>query len=202
MNQRDLIRGLIQTVVWLVVLAALPVGALYFTARPVVVAGCPQCFGFSKAGDGVYIQSGASAAVQAHVEQVLAAGRKRVVDFYGSLQHTPRFLVCPDDACYTRIGGMPGTSMGAVDYFAVVVSPQGLDPTPLAAAFSHAELEARVGWWHMKSGAVPAWFDAGVAALASDNPAYVLPLRRGQKDRCQTGPGGDLPDESDLWQAR
>ena len=202
MNRRDVVVGLAQTAVWILVLAALPVGVLYLTARPVVVSGCPQCFGFSKASDGLYIQSGVSTLEQAHVEQVVAAARERAAGFYGSLVHSPRFLVCADEACYTRIGGMPGTSMGSVDYFAVVVSPKGLDPTALAAASSHAELEARAGWWHMKSGAVPAWFDAGVAALVSGDPAYVLPVRPGQKDRCLTGPGGDLPEQSDLWQQR
>lgn len=202
MNGREVTRSLIQALVWLVVLAALPVGMLYLTARPVVVAGCPQCFGFSKAADGIYVQSGASAAALARAQQALSVARKRDVDFYGSLEHSPRFLVCADDACYTRIGGLPGTALGSVDYFAVVVSPKGLDPAALAAAYSHAELEARVGWWHMKSGAVPAWFDAGVAALVSDDPAYVLPVRPHQKDRCLTGPGGDLPEQSDLWQQR
>jgi hypothetical protein len=202
MNTREVITGLIQSLVWIVVLAALPIGVLYLTARPVVAAGCPQCFGFSKVSDGVYLQSGAGAAEQARTGQLLAAARKRAGDFYGSLQHSPRFLIRADEACYTRIGGMPGTSTVSVDYFAVVVSTKGLDPVPLAAAISHAELESRVGWWHMKSGAVPAWFDASVAALASDDPAYVLPARAGRKDRCLTGPGGDLPDQSDLWQDR
>ncbi len=195
-------KALLWVAIWIGVLAALPVGVLYLTARPVVVAACPQCFGFSKAADGVYIQSGLSTEQQAHAGQVLAAARKRVEDFFGSLEHSPRVVICADDACYTRIGGRPGTGMGSVDYFAVVVSPKGLDPVLLAAAISHAELEGRVGWWHMKSGAMPAWFDAGVAALASDDPAYVLPVRPGHKDRCLTGPGGDMPEQSDLWQQR
>jgi hypothetical protein len=195
-------KGLLLAFIWIGVLAALPVGMLYLTARPVVVAACPQCFGFSKASDGVYIQSGLSTEQQAHAGQVLAAARKRAGDFFGSLEHSPRVVICGDDACYTRIGGMSGTGMGSVAYFAVVVSPKGLDPALLAAAIARAELEGRVGWWHMNSGAVPAWFDAGVAALASDDPAYVRPARPGQKDRCLTGPGGDLPDQSDLWQQR
>lgn len=202
MNRREVLKGLIQAAVWVLVLAALPVGVLYLTARPVVVAGCPQCFGFSKASDGVYIQSGVSAAEQARTEQVLAAARQRTADFYGSLEHSPRFLICADEACYARIGGLPGTGTVSVEDFAVVASPKGLDPVLLAAALSHAELEGRVGLWNMKAGAVPAWFDAGVAALASGDPAYVLPVRPGHKDRCLTGPGGDLPDRSDLWQAR
>ena len=28
----------------------------------------------------------------------------------------------------------------------------------------------RVGLWHMELGAVPAWFDEGVAVLVSDDP--------------------------------
>lgn len=197
-----MLKAMLTTLIWISVLTALPVGMLYLTARPVVAAGCPQCFGFSKVSDGLYIQSGLSAAEQARTEQVVAAARKRVADFFGSLEHSPRAVICGDDACYTRIGGMPGTGMGSVDRFAVVVSPKGLDPALLAAAIARAELEGRVGWWHMKTGAVPAWFDAGVAALASDDPAYVRPARPGQKDRCLTGPGGDLPDQSDLWQQR
>ena len=202
MKGMQVLKALLQAAVWTLVLAALPVGMLYLVARPVVAAGCPQCFGFSAAADGVYLQSGIGAAQQARAGQVLADARKRAADFYGRLEYSPRVLVCADDACYARVGGLPGTGTVSVERFAVVVAPQGLDPVAVSAAISHAELEGRVGVWKMKSGAVPAWFDAGVAALASDNRAYVLPERPHQKDRCQTGPGGDLPDQSDLWQAR
>jgi hypothetical protein len=197
---KGFVKALVQTLAWLVVLLLLPVGMLYLTARPVVVAGCPQCFGFSKTADGVYLQSGMPDAARAHAEQLLASAAKRAADFYGSLEHRPRLLVCGDDACYTRVGGMQGTASGSVASFAVLVSPRGLDPVVISAALSHAELGGRVGFWHMKSGAIPAWFDAGVAALVSDDPAYVLPRPTQHKDRCLTGPGGDLPEAEDVWQ--
>jgi hypothetical protein len=193
---------MLRATVWVLILAMLPLGMMFITARPVLAVSCPQCFGFTRIADGVYAESSMPAADRDHALQVLAESERRVTAFYGSLQHRPRLLVCGADACYDRIGGMQGTGTGSVGYFAIVVASQALDPVLIATTLAHAELMGRVGMWRMKSGAVPAWFDAGAAVLASDDPAYLAPASRKRKDRCLTGPGGELPEEADLWQER
>ncbi len=46
-------------------------------------------------------------------------------------------------------------------------------PDILLHEFSHVELHARVGLWGMLTGAIPAWFDEGLAVLVSQDQRYL-----------------------------
>lgn len=188
---------MLRLAVWLVVVLALFAGFIVLVARPVAVVACPQCFGLAKAADGVYVESSMSEEMRRHVLQVLAQAEERVGHFYGTLEHRPRTVVCATDACFERIGGA-GTRVGSLGSFALLVSSQGTNVVLISHELSHVELHGRAGLWHMEMGAVPAWFDEGVAVLVSDDPEYLAPARPG-RDRCAAGPMADMPTDPAEW---
>lgn len=192
-------RGIVQALLWVVGLALVTAVVAFMMARPAVVAACPGCFGLEQAGDGVFLQTGMAAAERSRVLATVSAARAQAAQFYGGLQHQPRILVCADDACYQRMGGMPGTATGALGATALEVSHLGAEQQVfITAGLSRAELYGRVGFWKFNLGAVPMWFDEGLAVVVADDNAYILPP--GRHDRCLTGALPDMPATPSEWQ--
>ena len=191
-------KAIVQSIVWLLVLAAVTAGILTLMLRPAAVAACPQCFGLEKAADGVYLQSGMAEAQRSRALAAIDAARRSAERFYGGLQHAPRILVCADDDCYHRLGGAAGTAEGSLGSLSLEVAPQGISPVYIAAGLSRAELQGRVGFWKFSMGAVPMWFDEGVAVVVADDPAYILPPGHGE--RCKAGSFPDMPATPSDWQ--
>src|SRR5690348_2816649 len=160
---------MLRSLAWITGLSLLTVVVMFFIARPLEAAACPRCFGMEKLADGVYAESAMPQAARQDTLLLLAAAEDRVAKFYSGMQHVPRVLVCATPACYQRIGG-GGTRVGSIGTFALMVSPQGDDVVLLSHELSHVELHGRVGVLRMSAGAVPAWFDEGVAVLVSDDP--------------------------------
>lgn len=192
---------MLRALVWILVLALIPLAVTFFMARPLLAAACPVCFGLSKVADGVYMQSAANPAASTRVMAVLNSSEQRVGKFYGGLKYVPRLLVCADDACYQHIGGPAGSGVGSMGSFALVVSPEAGDVL-VSEALSQVELHGRVGMWKMAMGAVPTWFDEGTAALAAEDLQDISPVYRHQRDRCLVDPGEDLPAGPMEWRQR
>ena len=182
---------------WLGILAVLTVGLALLMVRPLVAAACPACFGFVQVEPGLYVQSNMPAALRTRSVGSLAAAERRVGAFFDGLQHAPRVLVCADDGCYHRVGGVPGSGTGAAGSLALVVSPAAVDTVSMAEALTHVELRGRVGYWRMLVGAVPMWFEEGVVVLAADDTLYLAPP--GRHDRCLAGPIPDMPVTPEDW---
>lgn len=193
-------KGIFQALIWVVAVALVTAVIAYVMARPMTAAVCPACYGLEKAADGVYVQSSMSAAERSRVLATVAAAKTQASQFYGGLRHQPRILVCGDDACYERMGGMPGTATGGMGASVLEVSHLGSQQRGvfITAALSDAELYGRVGFWKFNLGAVPMWFDEGLAVVVADDPAYLLPPGRG--DRCKAGPFPDMPAMPSEWQ--
>ncbi|HEY1772723.1 MAG TPA: hypothetical protein VGH91_05980 [Gammaproteobacteria bacterium] len=191
-------KWILQTMIWLLVLALVAAGSAYLMARPVAAAACPRCFGLTDSGDGLYLQSGMSDVQRTRAQAAVSDALTRAAVFYGPLQHRPRMLLCADDACYRRIGGAPGSGVGSLGSVALEISPQGTNPVYIAAGLSRTELQGRVGFWKFETGAVPTWFDEGVAVVVADDPAYILPPGHG--DRCKAGSFPDMPATPTEWQ--
>jgi len=189
---------MLRTAVWTLGLLLLTAGLVLFMARPLAAVTCPRCFGLERLAEGVYGEAGLSGEARQHDLQTLAAAEDRVSTFYGGLEHVPRVVICATPACYQRIGG-GGTRVGSLGTLALLVSPQGTDVVLMSHELSHVELHGRVGVLHMSAGAVPAWFDEGVAVLVSDDPVYLAPTRKGVADRCTSGPTPDMPVEPGEW---
>lgn len=188
---------MLKTLVWLGIMATLTLVISLLVVRPLVAAACPACFGFSKVADRVYVQSNMTPASRIRAVASLVAAEQRVGAFFGGLQHVPRALICADDGCYRRIGGGAGSGTGTLGSYAIVVSHEAIDPVLIGEALSQVELHGRVGYWHILTGAVPIWFDQGVAVLAADDTLYIAP--QGSRSRCIAGPIPDMPVTPDDW---
>ena len=192
-------KGILQALIWITALALITAGIAYVMVRPAAAAACPWCFGLEMAADGLYVQSSMSAAERQRVITTVTAARAQAGQFYGSLLHQPRILVCGDDACYRRLGGMPGTAVGSMGSSVLEVSPLGSQQQVfITSGLSSAELYGRVGFWKFNQGAVPMWFDQGLAVVVANDPAYILPPGHG--DRCKAGSFPDMPATPSEWQ--
>jgi hypothetical protein len=171
--------------------------ALTLWAQPVFAALlCPTCFGFERLSKAVYVERSMSDAERAQFSQAMAEGTKRVERFYGELTAAPVVLACVTDACAQRLGS--GNSRGAAYLtMALRLAPLGLNPVIIAHERSHIELHRRLGLWKFITGAVPSWFDEGVAVVVSDDPRYLRPAVDG--DRCLVKPRTPLPQTLAAW---
>lgn len=192
-------KGIFQVFIWLVVLALVTAGIGYLMARPATAAACPACYGLEQVGDRVYVQKSMSAAERGRVLATVTAARSQAAQFYSGLQHSPRILVCADDACYERLGGMPGTATGSLGASVLEVSQLGSrQQVFITSGLSDAEVYGRIGFWKSNLGAVPMWFEEGLAVVVADDRAYILPPGHG--DRCKAGPFPDMPATPSEWQ--
>lgn len=152
----------------------LAAGAVAVAAPSVAAVACPQCYGLSSLGDGVYAERD----TDGH-RQMIEAANRRVAAFYGSQTTHPRMLICSTDACYRRIGG--GTEKGrALRADALLLAPAGANETIAAHELSHVEFHQRLGPARDR---VPPWFNEGLAVLVSEDARYLKPAGGG--DRCR-----------------
>jgi len=160
-------------------------------------AACPACYGLEPIGDNIYIERTASDAQRRRVMAVLAQARDRVAAFYGKLDTRPRILVCVSDECYQRIRSAGARGNTFLD-LALELSLRGIDPVIAAHELSHIELHHRLGWIRHVIGAIPAWFDEGVAVVVSDDRRYLAPP--GSAQRCRVRSDEPLPTGALEWQ--
>ncbi|GGK64996.1 hypothetical protein Ppa06_18260 [Planomonospora parontospora subsp. parontospora] len=172
--------------------AAVAVGVVL--AFPSVAAtACPGCYGLEELESGLYVESGLPAGRRRRVAEAVAAGERRVRDFYGGRTGSPRVLVCVTESCYRRIGGGGERGVAILDR-AVMLSPRGIDPVIVSHELSHVELRDRLG---SAADRIPKWFNEGLAVVVSDDPRYLLPGTA--PDRCRVGPAGAPPSSSVEW---
>ncbi len=160
---------------WIVALAAAVLlgasaGVVAVAAPSVAAVACPQCYGLSDLGGGVYAERDDNA-----YRPMVDAAEKRVEAFYGGRQAHARVLICATDACYRRLGG-GGEKGRALRTWALLLSPAGVTETIAAHELAHLELHQRLG-----DARVPHWFDEGLAVVVSGDPRYL----QDGADRCR-----------------
>ena len=166
---------------------ALPFGA---------AAVCPSCYGLDRFADTAFIERTATAEQREHAAKVLEQARDRVSGFYGGLTASPRVLICVSEDCYRRIR-YAGSRGNALFDLALQLSPRGTDPVIAAHELSHIELHHRIGNIRQLTGAVPSWFDEGLAVVVSDERRYLAPADAA--DRCRVRSDEVLPTGMFEW---
>jgi len=157
---------------------------------------CPACYGLERFSDNSFIERGASEEQRIRVAKVLAAARGRVAAFYGTSETRPRILVCVSDDCYRRIRYAGSRGNAFLDW-ALQLSWRGIDPVIAAHELSHIELHHRIGAGNHLLGAIPSWFDEGLAVVVSDERRYLMPAD--DADRCRVRSDEKLPTGVFEW---
>lgn len=159
-------------------------------APTVTAAACPQCYGLTARGGGLYSDRDDPA----H-RPMLDAADRRIAAFYGSRTVQPRILICTTGDCYRRIGG-GGEKGRTIRTWALLLSPNGANETIATHELSHGEFHQRLGSARDR---VPQWFDEGLAVLVSDDARY-LQAGRGEA-RCRLPLAEALPVVTTDWSA-
>jgi hypothetical protein len=179
------------------VLAIVGVGCVPLLQPAVAAYVCPNCYGFLRVNDSLFVDPVMSAEDATKLQEVIAPARDRVAAFYGSFDRLPTLIVCSTKECDHRLGGR-GAKARAYGTAFIRVSPEGLNQTILAHEFSHVELHTRIGLVRFLTGAVPAWFDEGLAVIVSDDARYLKPGVT-SATRCLAEPEGSLPSSFLQW---
>lgn len=170
-------------------------------AYPALAAvGCPSCFGMEYASPRLLVDREMSAQMRSAVLEDAEVAASAVRAFYGEFSRHPFLVACSTEDCNRRIGGRGAYAVTISTPVAAVLrlSPRGLNRTILTHEFSHVELHHRIGQRALFTGAFPAWFDEGVAALVSSDERYI---KSGEiaGGRCVSNRDGLLPVSPFEW---
>lgn len=170
-------------------------------AYPALAAvGCPSCFGMEYAGSRLLVDTEMPGQMRGAVLRDAEAAASAASAFYGEFSHRPFLVACSTEECDRRIGGRGAYAVTISTPVATVLrlSPRGLNRTILTHEFSHVELHQRIGQRALFTGAFPAWFDEGVAALVSSDERYLKSGESGA-GRCVSNRDGLLPVSPFEW---
>lgn len=178
------------------IVGMIPLVGIYLTYPALAAEVCPNCMGFSNAGDHVFVEQGMPADRMQEAVETIGLARDRVRNFYRDVIGNPDIFVCGDDDCYSRLGGGGSRGMALLDV-ALFLSPRGATVTIAAHELSHIELHRRIGIAKTYWRAVPQWFDEGLAVVVSDDGRYLKPASA--EDRCLASPDGPMPATREAW---
>lgn len=170
--------------------------ALVFAYPAAASIACPRCFGFQPMGGGLYVDRDMPVETRSSAEAIVEQARQNVAEFYGGLKAHPLVFACSTAECYRRLHGGGSRGMAILSQ-ALVLSPRGLNVTIATHELSHIELHRRVGTLRAYRGAVPAWFDEGLAVIVSNDTRYLKP--GGDGDRCLQSSDQPLPETQRAW---
>jgi len=180
------------------VLATVGVGCVPLLAPAMAAYACPNCYGLLRITGSLFIDPTMSVEDRTKLQEAISRASVQVTAFYGSFDQAPTLLVCATKECDHTLGGK-GAKANTYGTTFIRVSPDGLNQTILAHEFSHVELHRRIGLMRFLAGAIPAWFDEGLAVIVSDDARY---LKTGTTSamRCLAEPEGSLPSSPSQWQ--
>lgn len=132
---------------------------------------CPTCFGLQKAGPGLYTD--APPERQTELREMLETADRETARFFGELISSPRVVACASQKCveaFSRGYVASGVTFGS---YAIRIAPRGIHQKVITHERMHAELHRRVGDIRMARGAIPTWFDEGLAVLVAGDDRFL-----------------------------
>ena len=181
--------GVVAVVALASIVAFLPAAAAY---------ACPWCYGLREVAPGVYLETGTPREARARFLQALRTAQARVSIYYPErVAERTVVLACSTRACDRRLGGK-GAKARAFGATFIHISPGGWNVDILSHELAHIELHARAGMSALMSGALPAWFDEGLAVIVSQDARYVNVDEDGNVV-CKVSGDGALPETRQDW---
>lgn len=182
---------------FLLVIAVGVAAATYVRAPAVLAWICPGCYGLVELEPGLHADPAMTLPERASLQSSVNEARRLVAGFFGSYDRDPTLLICTTAECDERLGSGDAAARAFGDQF-IHVSRFGANTTTLAHEFAHIELHARVGLVRFFTGKLPAWFDEGMAVVASRD-ADALRISGFGLPRCRVEPAGPLPTRRSEW---
>jgi len=146
------------------------IGLAVLGMTPVLAGLCPNCFGFSKVGDHIYIEPNAGADGSDILRRYEIA-TDRVEAAFGPIAAHPRVLVCFTQTCNALMGGHQPLALTYGDKL-FYLGPYGHDTAIIAHELAHVVLHAQLGVRGQYS--FPAWVDEGIATYVSGDARFDL----------------------------
>ncbi len=132
---------------------------------------CPSCYGLEHIGDGIFADAAMTPAQRTFALEAIARGRAVVREFYGELRSAPRIVICRTRKC-SSVFGSRGAKGVTYAWHAILLSWSRILDVIAAHEVAHAEIHWRMGYVGWLKGAVPAWFDEGLAVVISQDPRF------------------------------
>ncbi|QXX98980.1 hypothetical protein IM817_12750 [Serratia marcescens] len=196
-------RWIKRTTVGIILSGMIVVGLIAYGYPAVTATLCASCYGMEAVTPRLIVDKEMPAMMRETLSTTVMAAESRVRQFYGAPELAPTIVACSSDECDRRMGGRGALALTLTTPFATItrVSPRGQQPVILTHEFSHIELHRRIGWWKLVNGAVPAWFDEGIAVIVSNDGRY---LKSGttSAERCMRESESLLPERPAEWAAR
>lgn len=182
----------------LVLVLAMIVGAYFYPA--LAASTCPTCYGLERVAPTLILDPDLSADQRAKLETAIQSAEASIRAVYGSFDHRPILIACATETCDQRMGGRGARASVLSTPFVTIIrlSPRGLSTTILTHEFAHVALHHKIGVWNLLSGAVPAWFDEGVAVILSNDDRYLKPGQSAE-ERCVGHANTPLPTNAAEW---
>lgn len=136
-------------------------------------------FQMHEAAPGVMVNDSVPAERVREFVDLAAAGRARAAAWFGPLQSAAMLVVVHDNALRLDLGVPRPFAWNPEEEGnrRVYVGPQGLSVDVMAHGIAHAEIKERTGL--ARWGALPAWFDEGLASQVDERPFLSDPLPAG-----------------------
>lgn len=139
-----------------------------------VSCGLVAQIGLDVLPDGTRVQRDSTPEQRLAVIQLQAQARLRIADMFGPAKARPVLVFLNDaSAFYPLAFNAFGSAHFIGNRACVVIGPKGTNVDVVSHELMHAELLARLGFWHRMMD-IPVWFDEGLAMQVDWRPRYDL----------------------------
>ena len=136
----------------------------------------PGWFGFQEIDHNVFAPPNMDETKRKIALNSIREAERLVSQFYGYKTSRPIIVICPSNSCDSAFGKQ-GARGAAYGKRIVRLNDKGINVTIAAHELAHTALKTHVGEWYALIGAVPAWFDEGLAVLLSRDERFKDPVR-------------------------
>ncbi len=132
----------------------------------------PGLFGFEEISQNVFVPATIDMSDRQRVVKIVTEAEGRVSSYFGAAVPRPTIVVCPDDTCNAVFGQQNARGV-AYGKRAIRLNKKGINTTIASHELTHTALKGHVGEWRTFFGAVPAWFDEGLAVFVSRDDRFT-----------------------------
>lgn len=161
---------------WKILLSTFAIVFITGTAYALAVPGphkalCPTCYGLSEIAPNVFTDD----TNRAHeISAMVERSRNTTQRFFGRNLSSPRMILCATDDCNSVFSDSTARGI-AYGSRLIRVSPEGLNETIITHELTHTEVfirQERLGVFATLGGAIPAWFNEGLAVHLSKDDRF------------------------------